>query len=139
MIAERALESAREALNGNGDPIEANSQLCSVQTSLYRSYIADPAVSQLFLGWQSNLPSRLEWIETYFELVRENLLLRRKSADPMLALELTRCEQLLERSKQHLDDDYVKTAFTMSTCVEMLGQLSSEIPAQFPEKNPNRQ
>ena len=139
VIAERALESAREALNGNGDPIEANSQLCSVQTSLYRSYIADPAVSQLFLGWQSNLPSRLEWIETYFELVRENLLLRRKSADPMLALELTRCEQLLERSKQHLDDDYVKTAFTMSTCVEMLGQLNSEIPAQFPEKNPNRQ
>lgn len=139
VIAERALESAREALNGNGDPIEANSQLCSVQTSLYRSYIADPAVSQLFLGWQSNLPSRLKWIETYFELVRENLLLRRKTADPMLALELTRCEQLLERSKQHLDDDYVKTAFTMSTCVEMLGQLSSEIPAQFPEKNPNRQ
>lgn len=139
VIAQRALESAREALNGNGDPIEANSQLCSVQTSLYRSYIADPAVSQLFLGWQSSMPSRLEWIETYFELVRENLLLRRKSADPMLALELTRCEQLLERSKQHLDEDYVKTAFTMSTCVEMLGQLSSEIPAQFPEKNPNRQ
>lgn len=139
VIAQRALESARETLNGNGDPIEANSQLCSVQTSLYRSYIADPAVSQLFLGWQSSMPSRLEWIETYFELVRENLLLRRKSADPMLALELTRCEQLLERSKQHLDEDYVKTAFTMSTCVEMLGQLSSEIPAQFPEKNPNRQ
>lgn len=130
-ITLRTMEKARQALAGQGDPIEALSKLCGLQANLFNVY-GTSVLAQDLAQLQAQFPQRLAWEQQHLELLRTNIMLRRKSIDPQIELELSRCEQLIAQAREKLPQEPLIGMTMLSTSAEMLIQLGSGIPAAFP-------
>lgn len=130
-ITLRTMEKARQALAGQGDPIEALSKLCGLQANLFNVY-GTSVLAQELAQLQAQFPPRLAWEQQHLELLRTNIMLRRKNIDPQIELELSRCEQLIAQAREKLPQEPLIGMTMLSTSAEMLIQLGSGIPAAFP-------
>ncbi len=130
-ITLRTMEKARKALAGEGDPIVALSKLCGLQANLFNVYGTSVLVQEL-AQLQAQFPLRLAWEQQHLELLRTDIMLRRKSIDPQIEVELSRCEQLIAQAREKLTQEPLIGMTMLSTSAEMLVQLGSGIPAAFP-------
>lgn len=129
-IAQRTIAGASDALAGQSDQIAALTKMCAAQAGLYQAY-GDSALRASLPAITAEFPQRLAWEEKHLNLIRTNLLLRRKHVDPQLQVELSRCEQLIVQAKEKMSQNPVAAMTILSTCAEMLVQLDSEISTTF--------
>ena len=130
-ITLRTMDKARKALDGEGDPIVALSKLCGLQANLFNVY-GTSVLAQELAQLQAQFPLRLAWEQQHLELLRTNIMLRRKSIDPQIEVELSRCEQLIAQAREKLPQEPLIGMTMLSTSAEMLVQLGSGIPVAFP-------
>lgn len=130
-ITLRTMDKARKALAGEGDPIIALSKLCGLQANLFNVY-GTSVLAQELVQLQAQFPQRLAWEQQHLELLRTNIMLRRKSIDPQIEVELSRCEQLIAQAREKLPQEPLIGMTMLSTSAEMLVQLGSGIPVAFP-------
>lgn len=130
-ITLRTMEKARQALSGQGDPIVALSKLCGLQANLFNVY-GTSVLAQELIQVQAQFPQRLAWEQQHLELLRTDIMLRRKSIDPQIQVELSRCAQLIAQAREKLPQEPLIGMTMLSTSAEMLVQLGSGIPVAFP-------
>lgn len=130
-ITLRTMEKARQTLSGQGDPLVALSKLCGLQANLFNIY-GTSVLAQELPQLQAQFPQRLAWEQQHLELLRTDIMLRRKSIDPQIELELSRCEQLIAQAREKLPQEPLIGMTMLSTSAEMLVQLGSGIPVAFP-------
>lgn len=109
----------------------ALSKLCGLQANLFNVY-GTSVLAQELAQLQAQFPLRLAWEQQHLELLRTDIMLRRKSIDPQIEVELSRCEQLIAQAREKLTQEPLIGMTMLSTSAEMLVQLGSGIPAAFP-------